>query len=324
MSQAESLETSFGPRWISKISLAIAIVSLSLAAIFIKLGEQEISPNALVFHRLWISAIVFGIWNQLTLTQSNSRSPNIVSQKYSISQSNIEVSIQENYIFWLLLGLGTCSCLALYCSAWSLTQAGAANSTLLKNFTSIFTILIGWLFFNKRFDQKLLLGVLIAVFGAVFMSFSDWQAASNTLWGDILALLCSFLYSISLLIVEQLRKHLNMTTIMQWSCSVGVVLTLPILCLRIGNIFPYSMKGWIAVIAFAMICQVVGQGLLTYCLKQLSAGLISVSLLLEPLIAALLAWLILAENLTPLDGIAFILILTGIYLANSASTTQKS
>ena len=46
-------------------SLAVAVISLSLAAIFVKLSEQEISPNALVFHRLWIATLIFGIGNQL-------------------------------------------------------------------------------------------------------------------------------------------------------------------------------------------------------------------------------------------------------------------
>ena len=40
-------------------SLVLAIISLSLASIFVKLSEQEISPNALVFHRLWIATIIF-------------------------------------------------------------------------------------------------------------------------------------------------------------------------------------------------------------------------------------------------------------------------
>jgi drug/metabolite transporter (DMT)-like permease len=308
--QQQSLEQTSVAKAIA--SLAIALISLSLAAIFIKLSEREISPNALVFHRLWIATIVFGLFNQL----------NTKSSQHSKSQP-VEQKFCESRVLYLLLSLGVCSSVALYCWVWSLTQTGAANATLLRNFTPVFTILGGWLLFGQRFDSKFLMGAVMAVGGAIAIGLNDWQISSNTVQGDALAVLSALLYSGSMLIVEQLRIELNTTTIMLWRCAVGTLVTLPIMLISADRIFPYSTGGWLAVIAFAIVCQVLGQGLLAYCLKQLSSGFAGIFLLLEPVLTACFAWVIFTESLSFFNAIAFVMVLVGIYLAKSSSSAVK-
>jgi drug/metabolite transporter (DMT)-like permease len=53
-------------------------------------------------------------------------------------------------------------------------------------------------------------------------------------------------------------------------------------------------------------------------MDRLSSGFVSVFLLLEPIISALLAWLIFVEHLSPLTWIGFAVVLGGIYLAKSS------
>lgn len=282
------------------------MVCLSLAAIFIKLSEQEISPNALVFHRLWIATIIFGLWNQLN-TKSNQHSENQPEQK-----------TDESWTLGLLLVSGVCSSAAQYCLVWSLTQTGAANATLLRNFTPVFTILGGWLLFGQRFDRKFLMGAVLVVGGAIAIGLNDWQISADTVQGDVLAALSAVFYSGSMLIVEQLRTKLNTITIMLWRCAVGTVVTFPIMLMSADRIFPTSISGWLSVIAFAVVCQVLGQGLLAYCLKQLSSGFVGITLLLEPIITACFAWAIFSERLSFSNGVAFVVVLAGIYLAISS------
>ncbi|MEM9538315.1 MAG: DMT family transporter [Cyanobacteria bacterium P01_E01_bin.42] len=283
-----------------------------MAAIFIKLSEREISPNALAFHRFWISTIIFALWNQF----------NSLGQKKPDEQSQ-ECESPTSYPLLLLFGVGVSTSISLYCWVWSLTWSGAANATLLRNFTPVFTILGGWLLFGRQFDRQFLMGSAIAIGGAIGIGLNDWQISVNTLQGDALALLCAVFYSGTLLIIEQLRNQFETTTIMLWRCAVATVLSLPIMLITAERIFPYSIVGWFAVVAFAIVCQVLGQGLLAYCLKQLSSGFIGITLLLEPLITAYFAWVIFAENLSIFNGVAFIIVLLGIYLAKSSSSIVK-
>jgi drug/metabolite transporter (DMT)-like permease len=81
--------------------------------------------------------------------------------------------------------------------------------------------------------------------------------------------------------------------------------------------------GWSAVIFLAIVCQVMGQGLLTYSLKQFSSGLVAVSMLTIPVLAAILAMLVFSEKLSLLNWLAFLVVLTGIYLAVSAQNVEK-
>jgi drug/metabolite transporter (DMT)-like permease len=48
-----------------------------------------------------------------------------------------------------------------------------------------------------------------------------------------------------------------------------------------------------------------------------------VFLLLDPVITAILAWIIFAERLTPLNWLAFSVVLAGIYLAKSSQGAEK-
>jgi drug/metabolite transporter (DMT)-like permease len=69
--------------------------------------------------------------------------------------------------------------------------------------------------------------------------------------------------------------------------------------------------------------QVIGQGIVTYTLKRFSSGFVSLFLLLEPLITTILAWGIFFERLSWLNGLAFFVVLAGIYLAKSGQGTEK-
>ena len=89
-------------------------------------------------------------------------------------------------------------------------------------------------------------------------------------------------------------------------------------------LFPVSWHGWCSIIALALVCQVVGQGLIAYSLNSLSSGVVAVMMLLDPVISTLLAWAILSEQVGVLNGLAFFTVLAGIYLTISSQYTTLS
>jgi drug/metabolite transporter (DMT)-like permease len=62
-----------------------------------------------------------------------------------------------------------------------------------------------------------------------------------------------------------------------------------------------------------------GQGLITFALAHLPAPFSSVSLLLQPVIAAALAWFILSEPLGFWQALGGIIVLAGIFVARWSS-----
>jgi drug/metabolite transporter (DMT)-like permease len=72
-------------------------------------------------------------------------------------------------------------------------------------------------------------------------------------------------------------------------------------------------------LALALLSHVGGQSLIAYALAHLPAAFSSVSLLLQPVAAALLAWLILSEALGLLQGLGGAVVLAGIAIARRGS-----
>ena len=82
---------------------------------------------------------------------------------------------------------------------------------------------------------------------------------------------------------------------------------------------PSSAFGWWMLVGLALISHAAGQGLIAYALAHLPAAFSSVSLLFQPVMAALFAWVLLAEGLVPLQIAGGIVVLFGIYLARRGS-----
>ena len=310
----ENLFKNYAP----SISLFLALLALSFTAIFFKLGETEISSNAVVFNRLWIATIILGLSQKTSKVKLSS--PNEINQK--IHENNLKTYTKRE--LWLILLMVVSATASILFWAWSLSQTSVANSTVLRNLTPLFTSLCGWLILKQKFDRQFCWGMLIAIVGAVAIGWDDLQVSNDNFLGDATALLSAFFYAIYLLAVEDLRLHRSATTILFWRCSFGTLVMLPIAAFTGDSLFPTSWLGWILVIALAFVSQVCGQGLLAYSLSKFSSSFVAIVLLLTPITTAILAWLIFAESLGWLNAIAFILVLFGIYIAQSSSSVQKS
>ena len=85
------------------------------------------------------------------------------------------------------------------------------------------------------------------------------------------------------------------------------------------RLVPMHASGWIVLIALALISQVGGQSLIACAFAHLPASFSSLSLLLQPAVAALLAWIILAEPLSLFQAFGGAVILCGIAVAGRAN-----
>lgn len=287
------------------MAMLAAIVALSLAAIFIKLSERELGPFATIFNRFWVAYIVLWVWQEW----------------YSLRSSEEETAKPIDYTrrdqLWLVAAaLMFWGCIALW--AWSLTRTEVANSTLLHNLTPLFTTLGGWLLLRQQFDRRFVLGLMVAIIGAFALGVGDLRLSTSHLTGDLASLLSAVFSAANLMMIEKLRVKFSVNIILQWCCFWGAIWTLPIVLLVEDRLFPISASGWVSVICLAVVCQVLGQGLQAFSLKRLSSGLVGILLLLDPVLAALTAWVLFAESLTLFKWAAFFVVLLGVYLAKSS------
>jgi len=294
------------------VSLCLALVSIASAAIFIKFSEQEISPYATAFNRFWMTTVILGLWSSFKAVrrqQENSFTP----------QPSPYTGAIIGQLF--LVGLFLAADLMLW--AWSLTQTSVANATLLANLTPVFSCLGGWLFCRRRFDQQFLLGMVIAIAAIFAIGFNDCQLASGKFVGDIAALIAAVSFSVYLSVLERLQSQLGTTRILLWSSAIATVVSLPIVLIDGGQVFPTSWQGWLTVICLAGVCQILGQGMLVHSLDQLSSEFVALFLLLEPILAGVGAWALFSEQLGLLNLVAFAIALGGVYLSLSSPSALR-
>lgn len=292
------------------LTLFVALLAVSFAPIFIRFSETELGANATVFNRMFIFLVFFGIGGAIRSKFSNLQ---------EVRES--EVITTQQWILLFVVGIISITTLVLW--AISLEYTSVAKSMLLNNLTPVFTSLGGWLFLNKRFDRKFIVGMVIALSGAIALGLEDLQGAEGNLLGDIYALLSAVFLGAYFLVVEQLRNRFSATTILLWRCAIGSALLIPIVLLTEGQLFPTTWLPWLAVIGLGIISEGFGQRLLADCMDKLSSSFISLFLLLEPIVSAILAWIIFAESLSGTTGLGFIVVLTGIYLAQSSKSATK-
>ncbi|MGB3467389.1 MAG: DMT family transporter [Cyclobacteriaceae bacterium] len=288
-------------------SLIVAVVALSFAPVLIRLSENELGPYGTIFNRFWIASIALNLANGIKILWGKINNHLLTTQK--------DVYTVKDFLY-LFLGAGfNSACLVTW--AWSLTKTTVANSNLLHNTTPIFATLGGWLLLGQSFNNRFLLGLALSMGGALMIGFEDFQLAQETLIGDGVALISALFYAGTFLVTEHLRAKFETTTILIWNCSLSSLFLLPCTLLFEERLLPVSRSGWFAVTILALFCTVIGVGALFYSLKQFSSGFVSMVMLIEPIIAAILAWAIFAEGLHLLNGLIFIVVLSGIYLAKS-------
>ena len=86
---------------------------------------------------------------------------------------------------------------------------------------------------------------------------------------------------------------------MAWSGLVTCVALLPVALVSGESLTATHLRGWLVLIALGLFSHALGQSLIAYALAHLPAAFSSVALLLQPAVAALLAWLLLDEAIGP-------------------------
>jgi drug/metabolite transporter (DMT)-like permease len=311
------------PVLISLAALFFALIPISLAPALTKLSEHEIGPNAVAFHRSWIAAIVFALLSARESSRAR-KDLSMVSEIGSNANMAIEKPPMTKKEVGLLLITGTAATASLLLWTWSLSETGVANVALLSNLNPIFVGLAGYFWFGQKFDRRFVIGLVLALAGAVAFELSEAQFSADQIQGDALAFISAIFIATYLILIEKLQGRFSTSTIMMWRCGITTIFLLPLLPFIEDKLFPQTQMGWLLIIFQALFCQVLGQGLLAYSLSKLSSGVVAITLLLEPIIASIFAWFIFGEQITVADWICFVVVLGGVYLAQSSEAAVKT
>ena len=107
------------------------------------------------------------------------------------------------------------------------------------------------------------------------------------------------------------------------STLAAAICLLPLAIVLHESLLATTRQGWSILIALALITHVAGQGLVAFAFKALPAATSSAVLLLQPVVAALFAWLLFGEALAPSQIVGGAIVLAGVYLCQLAASDTR-
>ncbi len=211
--------------------------------------------------------------------------------------------------------------LGLHFLTWfaSLERVSVARSTLLVATSPVWTGLVGMLFLRQRLPLSFWGGLAMAGVGMVGLTLLGTTAAgmnAQPSWtGDVLALVGAMCFSAYLLLVDGPQRRQGTVRTITWTYSVAAV------ALWLGVIawgeptrhtLPQNSGAWLAILGMALVPQLIGHTALNWSLLHFPAGVVGAATLLEPIFAAILAWVMFGEPLTSGQILSAVLLLAGI------------
>ena len=275
-------------------ALLVGATFIALSPIFVRLSD--VGPTASAFWRVALAAPL--LW-PLLLLSNGARAP-------------------VGWKLFLAAGLAFAGDLAFW--HWSIHFTSVANSTLLANLAAPFVTLAVWMFWRQRPSATFAAGLGAALLGVAMLVHTSLAFSPTALLGDAFGVVTAVFYAAYILAVKELRDRGAATLfVMAVATTLTAVLLFPVALASGEALLPTSASGWLVLVGLAGISHCAGQGLIAYSLAHLPAAFSSVSLLFQPVMAAIFAWVLLSEPLTPLQMAGGLVVLAGIYLARRGS-----
>ena len=202
---------------------------------------------------------------------------------------------------------------------YGIHYTSVANATVLSNLTPVVVTIFAWVFLRQRPAALFLVAVALAVGGAWLMAVEHTGGGlRNQPLGDALSVLTALWYSLYFLAMGEARKRDGAYRLMFWISLTGAPLCL-LAAIPMGEqILPLTAMGWGAVIGLGVM-HVAGQGSIAWAMGRLPASTTSVVVLIQPVVAAWLGWMLFAEPIGPLQAAGAAVTLAGVVLAQWAS-----
>ena len=283
----------------ARFALAGGVFALTLSPLFFRWAD---APGIVTsFYRMAITSVILGVL--IILTKSYQRPWN------------------WKHLIFPILG-GTASALDHGFWGTSIHITSVANATLLNNVSPLWVALIAWLFLKEKLGRRFWMGLVAVMVGATLVLGSSFVSKPEYLLGDFLALVSSIFYAFFFLATSKGRTYLS-------TLQYLIVMTLTAaFWLLIGiSIFDYPLTGYspqtnLTFLLAAVISQFGAYFLISYSLGNLSASVVTPTMVAQPVLTALLAIPLEGENVLTAQALGGLVTLLGVYLINLDSNNQ--
>jgi drug/metabolite transporter (DMT)-like permease len=195
----------------------------------------------------------------------------------------------------------------------SLDYTSVAASVVLVSTQPVFVAVLAYLLFGESTTPLSFLGILIALAGTAVIAF-DKTIGSAAFFGNVLALIGAVTVAVYVLIGRSSRT--GGVGVLPYSIvvySAAAATLLPVALILDVRLWGYSGETWFWLAAITAGPQLLGHTVFNWALRYVEASVISGTILTEPVVAALLAWLVLSERPGLLTLVGGAVVLAGLY-----------
>ncbi len=287
------------------IVIALGVLAVSLASILIKLAQAEGMPSTLIAAaRLTIASLVLA-----PLTWGRYR-------------NEIQSLKRNQFILAASSGLF----LAIHFATWvkSFEYTSVLVGVVLVNTNPLWAAILEVIFLRARLGRWVVIGLIVGILGSIIVALpagGNLQFEANA--GSILALVGAFAVAVYFVIGRNLRATLSLIPYIWLVYSCAAVFLIILVIITGTPIFGFSPKGYFLLLATGLIPQLLGHSSLNFALRYFPASYVGIAAQLEPVLSAIVAFLLFTEIPTGIQIIGSIVILSGVVLA-SVGQTQKS
>lgn len=206
--------------------------------------------------------------------------------------------------------------LALHFALWitSLSYTSIASSVILVTSNPLFVAIISYFLWKEGLTKPMLLGILVALIGAIFITGGGITVSPGTLLGDVLALLAALAMGAYLIIGRQLRMRIDIGSYLAIVYTGAAVILLVATLVAGYSLTGYSSFTYIMLVLLAVVPQLIGHSSLNIAVRLIPATFVAVAILGEPVGATILGYFILDEMPTWVEIVGGLLILGGIFM----------
>ncbi len=276
------------------LALLISIIAVSTASILIRWTDAP--PLAIASYRMIISVAML--------------------TPFFLRNNGVEkLRTQGKSQLLSLFAVGVV--LAIHFASWitSLSLTSVASSVIFVHIDPIFVAIISHFFLGDKITKRTLIGIIVCFIGISIIAMGDAGGDSGSLTGDLLALTGGVMLGLYILGGRIYRKNLDLATYVTPVYSVAAVALILMSLVTGTRLTGFDGATYGMFFLIALIPMIFGHTLYNWALRYLSAPVVSLSLLGEPVGASILAFLLLGEAPNSFTLIGGVITLVGILVS---------
>jgi drug/metabolite transporter (DMT)-like permease len=272
------------------IILFFGIVCISISAFFVK--KAQVNGISVSFYRVFFASLfIFPFY--------------IRTQNKNMSMKGICLSLLGGMFF------------AFELVFWN-TAVIISNTTfptLIVNLSSVWVGIGAMILFKEKLNRFHWSGNITAIFGVAVIIGLNNILHMKIDKGFVYSIIASIFLAMYVLSVKEVRQKYSTIQVVFFT-FIGCTITLLICCIATGSaLYGFSLPSWAYLLCLGLITQVGGYFSINYALGYIDSSTVSILTLLQPILTAVFAVIVLNEAFTVYHILGGILVLAGLAIA---------